>query len=185
MRLLEGEKNNESETTVATEQTTPFIKISFSSLFKIGITSNYLRSFALLIAFFGTIYENVQSYMRANEIDGEKFDAYVDQGLAMYSITILIVILLGVLLFLNLGRTIIKYFDFKITRQHQSLLLSYGLLNTKNTIIRPEKVQIVSTSRKNPTSFRECRSGGKRQTGDYHSGMFRSRTRSYHGIAVS
>lgn len=147
MRLLEGEKNNESETTVATEQTTPFIKISFSSLFKIGITSNYLRSFALLIAFFGTIYENVQSYMRANEIDGEKFDAYVDQGLAMYSITILIVILLGVLLFLNLGRTIIKYFDFKITRQHQSLLLSYGLLNTKNTIIRPEKVQIVSTSR--------------------------------------
>lgn len=147
MRLLEGGKKEETTENTDVVPETPFIKIGFSSLVKIGLTSNYMRSLALLIAFAGTVYENVQSFMRANEIDNNQVNTYIDERLAMFSVSILIAILLGILLLLNLGRTIIKYFDFKITRQYRSLLLSYGLLNTKNTIIRPEKVQIVSTSR--------------------------------------
>lgn len=146
IRLLEGEKNDQ-KLTDNTDQEAPFIKISFSSLVKIGLTSNYMRSFALLLAFFGTVYENAQSFMRVNEIDDSQMNNYIDERLAMFSISIIIVIFLTLFLLLNLVRTIIKYFDFKITKQNRSLLLSYGLLNTKNTIIRPEKVQIVSTSR--------------------------------------
>ncbi|UUC44664.1 PH domain-containing protein [Flavobacterium cerinum] len=146
IRLLEGEKNDQ-KLTDNTDQEAPFIKISFSSLVKIGLTSNYMRSFALLLAFVGTVYENAQSFMRANEIDDSQVNNYIDERLAMFSISIIIIIFLSLFLLLNLVRTIIKYFDFKITKQNRSLLLSYGLLNTKNTIIRPEKVQIVSTSR--------------------------------------
>ncbi len=48
---------------------------------------------------------------------------------------------------INIGRTIIKYFDYSITKQKGSLLLSYGLINTESTILKPEKVQIVNISR--------------------------------------
>lgn len=151
-RLLKGEQTaaktvQESEETTVLPEKEPFISISFLSLVKIGLTSNYVRSLALLIAFFGTVYENIQNFTKSNEIEGGQINNYIDESLAMYSATIFIVMLLGLLLVINLGRTIIKYFDFKMAKQGRSLLLSYGLLNTKNTIIRPEKVQLVTTSR--------------------------------------
>ena len=41
----------------------------------------------------------------------------------------------------------IIYFDYSITRQKGSLLLTFGLLNTKSTIIKPETVQITTVTR--------------------------------------
>jgi len=130
----------------------PFIKISFISLIKIGITSNYVRSFGLLMAFFITIYENVKQIlqsadasMTADAVD-EKIDSYLNFDMALYSASVFILVLFTLIILINLVRTIIRYFDFKMARQNHSLLLSYGLLNTKNTIIKPEKVQIVALS---------------------------------------
>jgi putative membrane protein len=42
---------------------------------------------------------------------------------------------------------LIKYFDYTINKQKGSLLISYGLINTNSTIVKPEKVQITSVSR--------------------------------------
>ncbi|UOK42252.1 MULTISPECIES: PH domain-containing protein [Flavobacterium] len=127
----------------------PFIAISFLSLVKIGITSNYVRSFGLLTAFFFTVYENVQNVARnshaLDQMDAE-IESYINRNMALYSATILIGIVFFAILVINLFRTIIKYFDFKITKKSRSLLLSYGLLSTKNTIIKPNKVQIVALS---------------------------------------
>jgi len=134
---------------VASEKEAPFIAISFLSLIKIGITSNYVRSFGLLLAFFFTIYENVQNLMRNSDaLDSvdQKIDTYINENVAMYSAMLFIVTIFLVIMVINLVRTIIKYFDFKIAKQNRSLLLSYGLLNTKSTIIKPEKVQIVALS---------------------------------------
>lgn len=127
----------------------PFIAISFLSLVKIGITSNYVRSFGLLTAFFFTVYENVQNVARnshaMDQMDAE-IESYINKNMALYSAMILIGIVFFAILVINLFRTIIKYFDFKITKKSRSLLLSYGLLSTKNTIIKPNKVQIVALS---------------------------------------
>lgn len=130
----------------------PFIQISFLSLLKIGITSNYVRSFWLLLAFFFTIYENARQILEnsdsgvTTDMMDEKIDSYLNFDLAIYSAILFILILLLLILIINLVRTVIRYFDFKLARQNHSLLLSYGLLNTKNTIIKPEKVQIVALS---------------------------------------
>src|SRR5690606_39089538 len=62
-RLLENEKSTIAENVVSDdtiEPTRPFIKISFLSLFKVGITSNYLRTIALLTAFFMTTLDNLR-----------------------------------------------------------------------------------------------------------------------------
>nr|WP_315233869.1 PH domain-containing protein [uncultured Flavobacterium sp.] len=156
-RLLE---NEELKTTIGTETTSleeteqklfeathPFIKISFLSLLKVGITSNYERSIALLLIFFSTIYENLQNFGDENNVYKEKVGSYIDENLVFQTILISIVFLFGIVLVVNVIRIVFKYYDYKITRQKGSLLLSFGLLNTKSTIIKPEKVQITTVKR--------------------------------------
>lgn len=156
-RLLE---NEELQRAVGTGETTleeteqklfetahPFIKISFLSLLKVGVTSNYGKSIALLVIFFSTIYENFQNFGDESSAYKEKVGAYIDKNLVLQTILISILILFGVVLVVNVIRIIFRYYDYKITRQKGSLLLSFGLLNTKSTIIKPEKVQITTVTR--------------------------------------
>lgn len=125
----------------------PFIQISFLSLLKVGITSNYIRSLGIILAFFATVYENVNNLAEHSKFDKSRIDTYIDKSLAIQSIAFVVILLFSAVLIINLFRVIIRYFDYKIARQKGSLLLSFGLLNTKSTIIKPEKVQITTVSR--------------------------------------
>jgi putative membrane protein len=124
----------------------PFIKISLLSLLKTGITSNYVRSFAVLLAFMITIFQNLEEFLNASGYTNH-LDEYINRSIMMQFITVIITTIILMTLVVNLVRTLIRYYNFRITKQHNSLLLSYGLLNTKNTIIRPEKVQVVTIGR--------------------------------------
>jgi putative membrane protein len=64
----------------------------------------------------------------------------------MQSAAVIVILMLCSILIINLIRTVFKYFDYKITKQNGSLLLSFGLLY-KSTILKPEKVQIVTVTR--------------------------------------
>ncbi|HEY4618050.1 MAG TPA: PH domain-containing protein [Flavobacterium sp.] len=130
-----------------TAEERPFMAISFLSLLKVGITSNYVKSLGLILAFFATVYENGKSFMTHSDFDEKKMDAYLDKSIAIQSVAIIVFLLIAAILIINLVRVIFKYFDYKIARQNGSLLLSFGLLNTKSTIIKPEKVQIVTVTR--------------------------------------
>ncbi|MFV8373252.1 PH domain-containing protein [Flavobacterium sp. LB2P74] len=156
-RLLE---NEETQHAIGTEETSleeteqklfeaahPFIKISFLSLLKVGITSNYGRSIALLVIFFSTIYENFQNFGDESNVYKEKVGSYIDKNLVLQTILMSILLLFGIVLVVNIIRIVFKYYDYKITRQKGSLLLSFGLLNSKSTIIKPEKVQITTVTR--------------------------------------
>jgi putative membrane protein len=151
-RLLEGSAPKPAENEDDTREAVPvgehpFIQISFLSLLKTGITSNYVRSFALLIAFFITAFQYIEDFITYADIEDDPLDQYINAEVVLKFVVFIIVAILMLTLVVNLSRTIIKYFDFKITRQQNSLLLSYGLLNTKSTIIRPEKVQILTIGR--------------------------------------
>lgn len=156
-RLLDNEKNKSADESAAfqfdetdekpLESEHPFIKISFLSLLKVGITSNYERSIALLLIFFTTLYENFQNFGDENTVYKEKMGSYINGNLALQTILISIVFFFCIVLVVNVIRVVFKYFEYKITRQKGSLLLSFGLLNTKSTIIKPEKVQITSVTR--------------------------------------
>lgn len=137
----------EKPTQTETAEESPFMAISFLSLLKVGITSNYVKSLGLILAFFATVYENSKSFMTHSDFDEKKLDAYLDISVAIQSMAIIAFLLLCSILIINLVRVIFKFFDYKIARQNGSLLLSFGLLNTKSTIIKPEKVQIVTITR--------------------------------------
>jgi putative membrane protein len=85
--------------------------------------------------------------MERSDFDERKIDAYLDRSLAMQSVAIIVMLILCSILIINLFRTVFKYFDYKITKQNGSLLLSFGLLSTKSTILKPEKVRIVTVTR--------------------------------------
>lgn len=125
----------------------PFIEISFISLLKTGITSNYARSFALLFAFVITVYQNIEEYIDITGYDDNPFGEYINAEVLLKFTIFIILAILVVTLLINLTRTIVKYFNYKITKQQNSLLLSHGLLTTHNTILRPERVQIVTVGR--------------------------------------
>jgi len=116
-------------------------------LLKVGVTSNYGRTIALLVIFFSTIYENFQNFGDENNVYKEELGSYIDKNLVLQTILISIAFLFGIVLVINVIRIVFKYYDYKIARQKGSLLLSFGLLNTKSTIIKPDKVQITTVTR--------------------------------------
>jgi putative membrane protein len=109
-------------------------------LIKIGFTSNYIKSFALIFLFFTTIVENLQQ-LNAEVIDEDQVTNYLDTLPVYTSILLVIVVFIGLILVVNLVRTILKYFDFTVQKSKQAIILSYGLLSTKNTLLNPNKVQ--------------------------------------------
>ncbi|NHN24203.1 PH domain-containing protein [Flavobacterium jejuense] len=142
--LLENTKEKAllvPETELVERQDESFITISLPSLLKIGITSNYLISFIYLIGIFSTISENLKQIGKEN---------LIDENINQLERLPIVSLLLGFLIFsftaiiiTNLVITVLKYFNFTIKKDGKSFVLTYGLLNIKNTIINPEKVQII------------------------------------------
>lgn len=143
--------HSQLETTVNSEKVveeaspTSFIKIGLPSLIKIGFTSNYIKSFALIFLFFTTIVENLQQ-MNAEVINEDQVTNYLDTLPIYTSIFIVIGFFITLILLVNLVRTILKYFDFTIQKSKQAIILSYGLLSTKNTLLNPNKVQKIKVT---------------------------------------
>ncbi|MBL7887849.1 MAG: PH domain-containing protein [Flavobacterium sp.] len=152
-KLLENKAYNkitEAIVSHATErevqQTEPFLRIHFLSLIKVGITSNYVKTIGLLLTFFFTIMENLENIGKDDVID-DKVEQFMTQNAVWYFFLIIIIGLFTVVFIINIVRTIVKYFNYTITKQKGSLLLSFGLISTKSTIVKPEKVQVISVSR--------------------------------------
>ncbi|EIA07223.1 PH domain-containing protein [Flavobacterium frigoris] len=152
-RLMENEQvdsyteSSEVESDEVDAEARPFMSISFLSLLKVGVTSNYVKGLGLIVAFVATVFENSKNFISQYDFDDEKIDAYLDKSRIIQSVAIITFLILSSILIINLVRVVFRYFDYKIARQNGSLLLSFGLLSTKSTIIKPEKVQIVTVTR--------------------------------------
>ena len=121
----------------------PFITIGLGSLLKVGFTSNYVRTIGLMLAFFITMYENFRQI--GEEAMGEEALGSV-KNLVIQSAAIIIGGLMLSVIVINVVRIVLQYFNFTIARQKGSLLLSFGLVSTRSTIIKPEKVQITAVT---------------------------------------
>jgi putative membrane protein len=141
--VVEDERVSHTEIIEEKENKKSFIKISFLSLLKVGITSNYVKTFSLILAFLVTIYENTKNILSESdfEIQNKNIDNYFEKSTLILPIMLL---LLSLVLIINLIRVVFKYFGYNIIKQDKSLLLSFGLLNTKSTIIKSDKVQLVT-----------------------------------------
>ncbi|RZJ31275.1 MAG: hypothetical protein EOO48_02580 [Flavobacterium sp.] len=145
-RLLQNERRQQAVEEIVPEEKAelPFMTIGISSLLKVGVTSNYLKSFWLIFIFTVTMYDNFVHISNSGIIDEDRIQTYVVKNAIINSASFLVMLILVLILAINLVRTIVRYYGYKITRQSGSLLMSFGLINTKSTIIKPEKVQTVT-----------------------------------------
>jgi len=148
--LLNRETTTETEGKIELENDktaeAPFLKLSSWTLFKVGLTSNYGQSLALLVAFFYTVIYEGRQLLDAFKINKDEIQSTVTSMLTIVTVFILIACLLIVLLIINLVRTFYKYFELEISEHKNTLLLSSGLIAKKNTLISPNKVQITKYS---------------------------------------
>lgn len=137
---------NDTNQHMLDEDQKPFIHIGLHSLFKIGITSRYLESVSLLAAFFYAIYSNVKDIWWSGEEDEEELNNLLGSFFTLQAIGVLLGGFIVFILLFNLVRTVVTYYGFTIRQRRRSLIISYGLFNTKNTIINPSKVQLTKVT---------------------------------------
>ncbi|SFG75608.1 PH domain-containing protein [Pedobacter insulae] len=143
--LLNGQKISFGEPASLAENT-PFFKLSAITLFKVGLTSNYGSSIALLAGFLFALFHNTKEILQAFDTDNGQVEEAIKTGFSVVSAGILTTIFLFLLLAINIIRTFVIYFDFNISKHKLSLLLSSGLLAKKNTLVSPNKVQMTRYS---------------------------------------
>lgn len=143
-KLLSFEKNTQEilSDEVPLEPEKPFLKISFQTLLKVGVTSNYGRSIALLIGFVGTLYGGFHDVVNSFEVDEDQVNGLVNQGLGYFSLSFFLIGVMMLVLLINLIRTVVKYFDYQMVIQRKALAITHGLFAKKNTLLKPAKVQI-------------------------------------------
>jgi len=123
-----------------------FLKISYPTLLKVGLTSHYGQSLAILGAFFYFLIHEGRQVLEVFDVDKGEIKNTMLSLATLFSVTIIVIVLLTALLIINLVRTFYKYFELEISKHNQSLLLSSGLFAKKNTLISPNKVQLVKYS---------------------------------------
>lgn len=124
----------------------PLLKLSNFTLLKVGVTSNYGASIALLSGFMFGLFQLIKDYNSAFEIEENQLSHAFSKGFSIFSLCFLLVAALILVLGTNIIRTFIRYFDFKIVRQTRSLAVSSGLFTKHNTLLKPEKVQLSAYS---------------------------------------
>lgn len=150
-RLLSGSKTDREGLTglaepIKEKSEIPFIKISANTLAKVGLTSNYSSSLALLVGFTYAVFHNIKDLLKAFDTDNGQVEALIEKGFTLASVGMLVAILIVLLLLVNLVRTFVKYYNLSISKHQNSLLISAGLLATKNTLLSPKKVQVMAHS---------------------------------------
>ncbi len=148
--LLNGKKENSADGEISslTKEVIdiPLLKLSTRTLFKVGLTSHYGRSLALLIGFAYALFHNAKELIKTFDKDNGQVESVIKSGISLFSVGILFGIILFILFAINIIRTFVKYFEFEVSKHKQSLLISSGLLAKKNTLTSPKKVQITTYS---------------------------------------
>lgn len=137
---LEHEKKENNATAL------PFLNLSITTLLKIGVTTNYSASIVLLVGFIFGLIQLFKDYTSAFEIEENQIDQVLNQGFTFFSICILLLSALLLVLVTNILRTLIKYFNFRISKQKDALAISSGLFTRKNVLLKPNKVQLSAYS---------------------------------------
>jgi putative membrane protein len=140
-----SEEITDSETTEKTSINEDWThELSFLSLLKIGISTNYLRGLVLMAAFFATIYNEVRTM---SEEYSETIQKYLDELPGpMESVSIFMLIAVIVLFFsvlITVAEVFVKYFNLKLTQTKNSLELEMGLNTNTKVSLQSRRVQLL------------------------------------------
>ncbi|WP_029033434.1 PH domain-containing protein [Salinimicrobium terrae] len=112
-------------------------KVSLATLFKLGLTSNYLRGVGIIVAFYFTLREQ---FMFNEELSAQlqEQEVFFAQGKFM-----LIILLLLVGMLLTVGETVVKYYGLHLQKFRDNLQVEMGLRNNTRVNLRASRIQLL------------------------------------------
>ncbi len=119
-------------------------ELSFLTLLKIGISTNYLRGLVLIVAFFTTIFNEVRT---VSDVHSETIQNYLRElpgpmeSVSIFILIAIVVLFLSVLI--TVAEVFIKYFNLKLTQTKDSLELEMGLNTNTKISLQPRRVQLL------------------------------------------
>ncbi len=123
---------------------TPILSLNFTDLIKVGTSENHLRSFLIILGFVYGIYNQIRDVFeeQVNQLSEESL-SYA-QNLALSSVVVLGVFAFIVSVLFSFVRTILVFYNLKMSQQESTIKIQYGLLSTRVWNIPLSKVQLIS-----------------------------------------
>lgn len=119
-------------------------KLDFLTLLKIGISTNYIRGLALVIAFFTTIYNELNSFFKdyAEEVS-EYYEQVPEPTESLGVFLVLFLILLIISIIITVVEVYLKYYGLTLVQTRESLELEMGLKTNTKVSLQPRRVQLM------------------------------------------
>lgn len=121
------------------------LHLSFSELIRIGTTQNHLRSLLIILAFFLTLYNQVEDF---GVETGEVVDQINQEMIYFGKIAIIVMSVMSIIVsfLFSIIRTIIRYYDFTLSRTADGFNIVSGLFTKKQISAKDHKIQYISWS---------------------------------------
>ncbi|MCH8535341.1 MAG: PH domain-containing protein [Flavobacteriaceae bacterium] len=124
-------------------ETKELMELDFISLFKVGISSNFLKGLSLLLLFISTLFNfffDVLSHFLQIDFEEDFFNR-IPETLTFVLIFIVFMLFLGFLI--TVLSVMIKYFGLRVLRIKNNFEVEYGLIKRINQVIKKNKTQVV------------------------------------------
>lgn len=137
-----SQTENDLSEVVNSQKSKTLFNLSFGKLLKVGLSSNYIKGFGLVLLFISTLFQFIEDIIY-NIYDIEFDDNYVSQIYETVGYLFLFfVFILAATFIVTIGRTVFKYFDLKVTKVETDFEIEYGLLKRFNQVIKKSKTQV-------------------------------------------
>ncbi|WP_373056105.1 PH domain-containing protein [Zunongwangia sp. H14] len=120
-------------------------RLSLSTLLKIGLSSNFFRGFGLILAFFSTIFNELNNLFNEEKemlLQAAGKVAVPTGSAFIYGILFLVLLFLSILI--TVAEVFIKYYNLNLKQTKDRLLLEMGLRTNTRVGLQPRRVQILS-----------------------------------------
>ncbi len=139
--LLQHKESIPEGVTAPTEDLQPLIRLSNVDLLKLGLTSNHIQTFFVILAFCISMLQNLE------EIFGERVIELLKESSAFFTIQAILALAIVVLVasvIVSVIRTVIAFFDFELMKTPQGYRIKSGLLHTRQFLVPYRKIQLYS-----------------------------------------
>ena len=119
----------------------PLIRLSYIDLLKLGLTSNHIQTFFVILAFCISMLQNLE------EVFGEKVIELLKESSAFFTIQAILgltILALIASVIVSVIRTVIRFFDFELMKTSQGYRIKSGLLHTRQFLVPYRKIQLYS-----------------------------------------
>ncbi|QED36483.1 PH domain-containing protein [Antarcticibacterium arcticum] len=138
---IEGPLEGEEEVTA--DETWTY-KLDVLALLKIGVSSNYARGLGLVLAFFMTLYNELNTFFKDYKEElGEYYETVPNVLDSVGIFSVLLILLLFVSIAITMLEVFIKYFGLKLTQTRDNMELEMGLKTNTKVSLQPRRVQLI------------------------------------------